>query len=91
LRTIWFSPCFSAQFKFPPAVKNLTTAGVILEILHLDEGLKTDNFKGCGVTLKIIIIDQDDRTMVEVPGKILWIRNREGDSGVGLKVVSASI
>lgn len=62
-----------------------------MEILHLDEGLKTDNFKGCGGTLKIIIIDQDDRTMLEVPGKILWIRNREGDSGVGLKVVSVSI
>ena len=70
--------------KFPVAVKNLTTAGVILEILHLDEDLKTDNFKRCEGVLQIIA--QDDRTMVELPGKILWTRNREGDSGVTLGV-----
>ena len=70
--------------KFPVAVKNLTTAGVILEILHLDEDLKTDNFKGCEGVLQIIA--QDDHTLVEVPGKILWTRNREGDPGVTLGV-----
>jgi hypothetical protein len=70
--------------RFPVAVKNLTTAGAILEILHLDEGLKTNNFKGCDGILQIIA--QDDRTMVEVPGKILWTRNRENGSGVTLGV-----
>ena len=70
--------------KFPVAVKNLTMAGVILEILHLDEDLKTDNFKGCEGVLQVIA--QDDRTIVEVPGKILWTRNREGDPRVTLGV-----
>ena len=70
--------------KFPVAVKNLTMAGVILEILHLDEDLKTDNFKGCEGVLQVIA--QDDPMMVKVPGKILWTRNREGDSGITLGV-----
>jgi hypothetical protein len=62
---------------FPVAVKNLITTGVILEILHLDNGFNIDSLKGCEGLLTIIA--QDDRIMAEVPGKILWTRNREGD------------
>jgi hypothetical protein len=65
---------------FPVAVKNLTTAGVILEILHLDNGLKTDSFKGIEGLLTIVA--HDDRIMAEVPGRILWTRNREGDAEI---------
>ena len=61
-------------------VKNLTTDGVILEILHLESGLQTENLKGVEGQLKII--DQDDQVMIEIPGKILWTRNREGATGV---------
>lgn len=64
----------------PVVVKNLTTDGVILEILHLESGLQTENLKGVEGQLKII--DQDDQVMIEIPGKILWTRNREGATGV---------
>jgi hypothetical protein len=64
-------------------VKNLTTVGAILEILHLDNGLKIESLKGREGLLKIIA--QDDKVMTEVPGKILWAtRNRDGDAGVTL-------
>ena len=67
---------------FPVAVKSLTTAGVILEILHQDNGLKIESLKGRDGLFTIIT--QNDCVKIEVPGKILWTRNREGDSGITL-------
>jgi hypothetical protein len=67
---------------FPVIVKNLTTVGVILEILHLDNGYKTEDLKGIEGFLKIIA--QDDTMMMEVPGRILWTNNRNGNKGATL-------
>jgi len=67
---------------FPVIVKSLTTAGVILEILHLDNGFKRERLKGREGLFTIIT--QNDQIMIEVPGKILWTRNREGESGITL-------
>jgi hypothetical protein len=64
------------------AVKNLTTAGVILEILHPDNGLKYESLKGRQGLLTVIT--QNDGVTIEVPGKILWTRNHAGDSGITL-------
>jgi hypothetical protein len=67
---------------FPVAVKNLTTAGATLKILHLDNGYKTESLKGAKGFLQLIA--QDDRVMVEIPGRILWTRNLEGEEGATL-------
>lgn len=72
---------------FPVAVKNLTTAGVILELLHLDNGLNPESLKGReGV---FTIITPNDCDLIKVPGKILWISNREGDAAltIGLEML----
>lgn len=68
--------------RLPVEVKNLTTVGVILEILHLENELTIESLKGREGLLKIIA--QDNSIMIEVPGKILWTRNRDGDAGVTL-------
>lgn len=67
---------------FPVAVKNLTTVGVILEILHVGNGLKTESLKGREGLLTIV--SQNDCVMNEVPGKILWTHKRDGEAGVTL-------
>jgi hypothetical protein len=67
---------------FPVVVKNLTTVGIILEILPPDNGYKTESLKGGAGFLKII--GRDDSVMMEVPGRILWTRNREGEKGTTL-------
>jgi hypothetical protein len=64
------------------AVKNLTTAGVILEILHPDNGSKNENLKGREGLLSVMT--QNDCGMIKVPGRVLWTRNHEGDGGVTL-------
>ncbi len=64
------------------AVKNLTTAGVILEILHLDNGFKPDSLRGQEGLFTMI--SQNDSITVRVPAKILWTRTRDGDSGITL-------
>jgi hypothetical protein len=66
----------------PVAVKNLTTVGVILEILHVGNGFKTESLKGREGLLTIV--SQDDCVMNEVPGKILWTHKRDGEAGVTL-------
>lgn len=72
---------------FPVVVKNLTTVGVILEILQLDNGYNSESLKGVKGFLKIIA--QDDCLMAEVPGRILWTRHREGEAGatMGLELL----
>jgi hypothetical protein len=89
-------PSLSLQFssgleketrQLPVVVKNLTTVGVILEILHLESGLNTEGLKGGEGVFKIPA--QDDQVMIEVPGKILWSRKREDTAGltVGLELL----
>jgi hypothetical protein len=64
------------------AVKNLTTAGVILEILHPDNGSKNESLKGREGLLTVMT--QNDCAIIKVPGKVLWTRSHEGDRGVTL-------
>jgi hypothetical protein len=63
-------------------VKNLTTGGAILDTHDLNGEINTDNFKGREGLLKVIALD--DTVLIEVPGKILWTRNREDATGVTL-------
>jgi hypothetical protein len=55
------------------AVKTLATTGVILDIQHLGDVLINDMYKGQNVLLQVYSADGGGQ--VELPGKILWIRN----------------
>lgn len=67
---------------FLVAVKNITSTGVILELVDPPAGLDYDSLKGRAGNFTVL--NQNDGIAVRIPGTILWHRGHDGDGGATL-------